>query len=280
MPPPAEVIEAIPAGDVATLRTWLTSGTRDVNEVFDVFEADDITSGTLLHHAVDTYADTVLAKQCAMVQLLLENGADVHAVDHDGGHPLLFAGNHYVSAMLLDNGANINAWDNGGMTALIAAITGEYDDDDEVRIMFEHVRFLVSRGANLLPLLTSPRWINKRSQLPRISDFINTVRAAGSWRNYIRAPRVELVVLRALCARGRAAPPAVTLRHYQEAIIFERLFGAPVSSSLSAKRTKPPVAALPKEVFWHVLSFWRTTRDDEGTFPKWEHLCQWEPSDS
>ena len=51
-------------------------------------------------------------------------------------------------------------------------------------------------------------------------------------------------MLRALCARGRATAPTV---------IFERLFGAPASPA------RPP--ALPREVFWFVLSFWRTDRD-------------------
>lgn len=68
-------------------------------------------------------------------------------------------------------------------------------------------------------------------------DFLEKVMAAGNWTKYSNVPRVELVRLRALCARGRAAPPRE----------LERLFD---------------VAALPNEVFWNVISFWRSSRDD------------------
>jgi hypothetical protein len=64
--------------------------------------------------------------------------------------------------------------------------------------------------------------------------------AAGGWKPYSNAPRVELVQLRDLCERDRATPPPDS--------ILERLFD---------------VAALPKEVFWHVISFWRSSRDDQ-----------------
>ena len=66
------------------------------------------------------------------------------------------------------------------------------------------------------------------------------VRAAGSWKRYANAPRLDVVVLQALCAKGRATPPAV----------LARLF--PTS-------TKSP--HLPREIFWRILQFWRTDRD-------------------
>jgi hypothetical protein len=46
-------------------------------------------------------------------------------------------------------------------------------------------------------------------------------------------------------------------------VIFERLFAFPSSPTTKTKAahvTRPP-AALPNEVFWHVLSFWRSSRD-------------------
>ena len=81
-------------------------------------------------------------------------------------------------------------------------------------------------------------------------QLTSRVAIAGSWFRYARAPRVELVTLRTLCARGRATPAP-------SAMTFERLFGVPSSS------TGPAPSALPDEVFWIVLSFWRTSRDDE-----------------
>ena len=69
--------------------------------------------------------------------------------------------------------------------------------------------------------------------------FLEKVMAAGGWKPYSNAPRVELVQLRELCERDRATPPPES--------ILERLFD---------------VAALPNEVFWNVISFWRSSRDD------------------
>ena len=71
--------------------------------------------------------------------------------------------------------------------------------------------------------------------------------AAGGWKPYSNAPRVELVQLRELCERDRASPSSSPSTPPPESIL-ERLFD---------------VAALPKEVFWHVISFWRSSRDDQ-----------------
>ena len=63
--------------------------------------------------------------------------------------------------------------------------------------------------------------------------FLRSVVAAGSWKLYVRAPRVALVVLRRLCEKEHARPPPE----------LARLF------------------ALDKFIFWRVLSFWRSDRD-------------------
>ena len=70
--------------------------------------------------------------------------------------------------------------------------------------------------------------------------------------------------LRTLCARGRATPPPGDP-------VLERLFAAPPPSSStappergtrSASRLRLTSRPLPNDVVWHILSFWRTTRDD------------------
>ena len=66
------------------------------------------------------------------------------------------------------------------------------------------------------------------------------VRAAGSFKRYANAPRLDVVVLQALCAKGRATPPPV----------LARLFPTSTKS-----------VHLPKELFWRILSYWRTDRD-------------------
>ena len=63
--------------------------------------------------------------------------------------------------------------------------------------------------------------------------FIRNVRRAGSWKLYVRAPRLSLVILRRLCEKERARPPPE----------LARLF------------------ALDKFIFWRMLSFWRSDRD-------------------
>ena len=44
---------------------------------------------------------------------------------------------------------------------------------------------------------TNPNWIALKS-------FLAAVRAAGSWKAFERIPRKKFIVLRALCAKGRA----------------------------------------------------------------------------
>ena len=66
------------------------------------------------------------------------------------------------------------------------------------------------------------------------------VRAAGSWKRYANAPRIDVIVLQRLCAAGRASPP-------------------PALARLFPTSTKSP--PLPKEMVWLILKFWRTDRD-------------------
>ena len=61
-----------------------------------------------------------------------------------------------------------------------------------------------------------------------------------SRRQHRDEPRKQLLVLRRLVGRGRAAPPDGVLA---------RLF--------------PESGGLPDVLFWKVLSFWRTSRDDD-----------------
>ena len=66
------------------------------------------------------------------------------------------------------------------------------------------------------------------------------VRAAGSFKRYANAPRIDVVVLQALCVKGRAVPPPA----------LERLFPTSTRSQF-----------LPREIFWRILSYLKTDRD-------------------
>lgn len=138
--------------------------------------------------------------------------------------------------MLLDAGADINARGRSGATALHLLST----HDSPLAFM----KVLVRRGADVFleevlgrNVLNFARLHVHLTEGTEHIDFLEKVMAAGNWTKYSNVPRVELVRLRALCARGRAAPPRE----------LERLFD---------------VAALPNEVFWNVISFWRSSRDD------------------
>ena len=71
--------------------------------------------------------------------------------------------------------------------------------------------------------------------------LVTAVRAAGSWKSYVRTPHKSLVVFRSLIARGRARPRPLWTRPTTHALV--RLFDP----------------SLPNGVFWHVLSYWRET---------------------
>ncbi|KAH8046559.1 hypothetical protein JL722_13619 [Aureococcus anophagefferens] len=92
------------------------------------------------------------------------------------------------------------------------------------------------------------------------ADFLAAVSARGGWREYLREPRINLLLLRLLCQDGRATAPAGT--------VLERLFAPPPPEPEPASFLAAPAAArvarttLPKEMFWHVASFWRGDRDD------------------
>ena len=71
-------------------------------------------------------------------------------------------------------------------------------------------------------------------EVERIIELLSDVRAAGSWKRYQSAWRVELLLLQRLCATGRAFPRAE---------LMERL------------------VALPPPLVGKVASYWRTARD-------------------
>jgi hypothetical protein len=114
-------------------------------------------------------------------------------------------------------------------------------------------------------------------------EFLKEVERAGSFKKWLKEPRKELLVLRKLVERGRAtAPRAVpafaaaaryagpragmvfTTRdgatgYYRDAAAYvpERLF---ITST-------PAAGGLPDVLFWKVLSFWRSSRDDDDYTP-------------
>ena len=85
-----------------------------------------------------------------------------------------------------------------------------------------------------------PRICRRPGAVEAFLELCAEVRAAGSWKRYVNAPRIDVIVLQRLCAAGRAAPP-------------------PALARLFPTSTKSP--PLPKELVWLILKFWRTDRD-------------------
>jgi hypothetical protein len=188
-----------------------------------------------------------------MLRLLLAPGADVHGVGVYGATILHFASYPQEADVLLKAGLAVDARDRDGDTPLMwAASRGNYD----------FVRYLLESGADISATTNAGRTVCVRCSQSsgRITRFLEAVETAGSWRSYVNAPRVALVRLRTLCARGRARPPSA-----RRAPVLARLFAVapppptPKHARLASRQLQRPI---PNEIFWLVLSFWRTDRDE------------------
>mmetsp|Transcript_21487 Transcript_21487/g.74152 ORF Transcript_21487/g.74152 Transcript_21487/m.74152 type:complete len:362 (+) Transcript_21487:52-1137(+) len=206
-----------------------------------------------------------------IVAMLIDAGSDVNSRDEFGRTPLMAAaccGHVSTLHLLLSRGADMDLRDHGGLTV-----------DDHARM-----------PAPQTTLLNEGRRCEKKHEAMCI---IAGVRAAGSWEAYSTYPRRSLLALRVLCEHGRAKPPDVSAilenmlpamdricaadslfdaRFWARTIlpaplpILARLFpyrppvGEDPRTSLRARTAK---IDLPKEVFWLILSFWRTLRDPD-----------------
>ena len=200
----------------------------------------------------DEYED--VGDRGELLRLLIHYGAD-GASDVEGifgASPIYLACYPAEAAALLDGGADINKADRDGDTPLIFATYPVANRSEDAL-----VRFLVRRGANVF--LKNRRGEDAEAAARRLenfeaADFLRDVKAVGgSYTKYLRAPRVELVRLRSLCDRRRAAPPSPSSAKLRtisaETVLLQRMFGAPSKGRL------------PNEVFWHILEYWRTRRD-------------------
>ena len=243
---PPEILDAIKAGDIEVVRRWLEEGPRkDLNAVIDVENKD-----ALLHFVLRPIHESN-GNRAKLLQLLIANGANVHATTRAGFTALHKCRSPGEASILVDNGAELDARSTRyGITPLMIAAR-----DANV----ETVRFLLLSGADVFlvdhtgidaeALTMSNRGLASR-------PLFRAVKRAGGWKPYVRAPRVELVRLRSLCARGRARPP-------RSDPVLQRLFSAPSSSKKATRASKRANRRpLPNEVFWHILSYWRSSRDD------------------
>ena len=150
---------------------------------------------------------------CATVRLLLAHGADLRAVDNKSRTARDFAVSHQTSMeSQLESQVNA-AWKSEDEPPWISDLSEGESGGYEMSV---EARAKILKAASVVALF-------------------DEIYAAGSWKRYANEPRVQLLMLRCLCAKGRAAPPPG---------MFANLL------------------ALPTAVFWGgVLSCWRTSRD-------------------
>lgn len=290
-PPLKRVFAAAREGDLEVVKQFLKQG-GDPNAL----QEDDEEGSRLglLHvamskpaHGADADCET-RDDRSDMIRLLVENGADVDYSTANLVAPLGFCEYPGEASVLLDLGANVDARDKSiGWSALHFYAMRFH--------AFALTRLLLRRGADpnsasnsgqLAEHVTAPYGTKGgRTAAGLLAD----VKRAGGWAKYARAPRIELARLRSLCARGRATPPpnAVLERLFNANVQRECLYHGvcnhsthecAVVKSLVAAAKENCLArwqddergqrsrriasrALPNEVFWHILRFWRSSRE-------------------
>ena len=210
-----------------------------------------------------------------LIRYLLSRGADPSGAAADGTTALHMLPDDSRSAyrltvarLLIDAGANLEAPSEyfHGMTPLARLL-----DNYFVAQPSDLFTLLLSRGASLdFPTVQEDRGVTRNSAEAMVQSkldwltspdcglrqdarpgsiamvketlrLVTAVRAAGSWKRYVRTPHIKLVVLRSLLARGRARRRPLWDQPTPHALV--RLFDP----------------SLPNGVFWHVLSYWRET---------------------
>ena len=253
-----------------------------------VYQSSDIvansTGRALLARAVETNRRDV-------VRFLLSRGLDVNNEYMGLLHSSVWAGQWFATVLLLDCGADVDvrATDRRRTPLMRAA-----DRTRSVRaeVMPAHlamVRLLLSRGADVR---AKDRMGHQAHQIAGMGTpvraLLSDVRAAGGWRSYVHRDRMRLLVLRALCEKGRAttsdgllarlfaaekvAPPrparddptvdatARLLSDLDACMQFEEAYyegdAADDDAKIISAAPAPAAACLDQDVFKKIFSFW------------------------
>ena len=231
--------------------------------------------GTTLNYRNEEAVERDCRDRLELIRFLLSRGADPNSATVDGTTALHIlvddsrsAYRLTVARLLIDAGANLEAPSEyfHGMTPLARVL-----DHWNVAQPSDLFTLLLSRGASLdFPTVQEDRGVTRNSAEAMVQSkldwltspdcglrqdarpgsiamvketlrLVTAIRAAGSWKRYVRTPHIKLVVLRSLLARGRARRRPLWAQPTPHALV--RLFDP----------------SLPNGVFWHVLSYWRET---------------------
>ena len=264
---PVNVARAVNEADVTTVVAWLDAG----GAVNDNIGQGYFPSGdTLLMCIPQCVADGLRSQHIELAKILLQRGADVNRVpdevedSYSAVHCCLDclaqiadtitdrAAILEIIGIYLAAGANVNHTTWRGETPLYMALKYQnWCADERRRSAFDSVELLLRAGASLDDICGSLRAEDVldgnqdiHGELADDEHFIACqqlladVRAAGSWKNYARAPPKALLRLRSLVARGRARE-------------IKRLRAkTPRELSLLFAPT------FPNELFWKVTEYW------------------------
>lgn len=252
--------------EISEVRAWLETAPLDTLD-----DADHCALFEFLRYLISgEVRREKFEKRKEMIRLLLSHGVKANSCGHLG-RPLSFCATPAEADLLLDAGARIDAETQiqYGYLGITETVLSEVlrrtrwhsAPAIDLARSFDLVRFFVKHGADFnapnsqgvsparlahqdlhfTNLIIQDRQEanpeHRVDHLCQVAQFFDDVRDAGGWAAYVRAPRIGLVRLRALCIHGRAAPPADK--------VLERLFST----------------RLPNECFWNVLAFWRSSRE-------------------
>ena len=229
-----------------------------------LIDNDDVFTRKLILKAVDL-------RRADVVRFMVERGADLNHVwevttstDESLLHAAVWRGRHSDAAFVLDLGGSAVDVDvplqpnSTNRTPLMRAADRACIpcSAEEEAARLATVKLLLHHGANLE---ARDRYGHRAHQIAHMGSsaraLLNDVRAAGGWRGYARRcnhrDRLEMLVLRVLCERGRATTDDALLSR-----LFPSVESTQASDDEVVEAAPRRLAPVDRDAFRNVFSFW------------------------